>query len=353
MKAEILAVGDELLTGAIVDTNSAFIAGECGILGLEVTRHSCVGDRLGDVTRALKELGERADIGIVTGGLGPTFDDLTRDGAALASGKRLELHEEAMEAIEGFFKSVNLTMVESNRRQALFPEGSLYLPNPIGTAPGFALPIGKALIFFTPGVPREMKLMFKEQVLPRIIERFKDQLKILHVLTLNTFGMTEALIGQHLEAIEKRFPDVKYGTRFHFPEIQIKLYARGEKGPQLIQQAKKAVEEILGDWIFGEDDQSMEDVLDQLIDQKKVSYSITETEQENFTNHSDKSYHLKMHKIFDARTIEIDLDGEKYSYTVPFGDKERQRSFFSTLALDLLRRKILNKKALKDVFEKD
>ena len=159
MKAEILATGDEIRSGALVDTNSAYIAEKLEETGIAVQRHMCAGDDLKVLEDIFREVGDRTDICVVTGGLGPTTDDITAEAAAVAAGVDLIEDEKALSMIAAFFKARNREMTASNRKQALVPRGSKTLYNPVGTAPGFRLKIKQCTFFFMPGVPPEMVRM--------------------------------------------------------------------------------------------------------------------------------------------------------------------------------------------------
>lgn len=170
MIAEILATGDEIRSGALVDSNSAYIARELEDAGVEVVRHTSVGDDPESIVSILQEIACRADIAVVTGGLGPTDDDLTTAAAARAAGVELVLDPRALDSVESFFKARQLPLTPTNKKQALLPAGAQCLMNPIGTAPGFQLKIEGCEIFFLPGVPFEMRQMLTAEVLPRLIQ---------------------------------------------------------------------------------------------------------------------------------------------------------------------------------------
>ena len=226
LRCEILSTGDEVLTGQITDTNAAFLADRMGSLGFEVVRHTTVGDDRAMLAAAFRQLGASADVVLCTGGLGPTVDDLTTEVAAEVLGAELKLDEPALAYMEGLWRSRGRTMPENNRKQALLPEPAEVLPNPVGTAPGFAARIDRAWFFFMPGVPHEMKQMFAEQVVPRL-ERLRDEPTVFDVRVLRSFGLTESATDQALAGLEALFPGVKLGFRAHFPEIQIKLTVKG------------------------------------------------------------------------------------------------------------------------------
>ncbi len=226
MQAEIVATGDEILTGALVDSNSAFLAQQLELIGIGVARHHTVGDSQGDIEAVLCEVSQRVDLALVTGGLGPTTDDLTAQAAASASAVPLVLNLAALADIEQFFAARKRVMTPSNRKQAMIPEGARLLRNEVGTAPGFAMKMGRCWFYFMPGVPGEMRKMFREQVVPHIRKTFGKNLSPARVRTITTFGLPESEVGERVAQVEKLFPGIKLGLRAKFPEIQVKLYGR-------------------------------------------------------------------------------------------------------------------------------
>lgn len=280
MIAEILATGDEIRSGALVDSNSAHIAQELETMGAAVTRHLCVGDDMDQLTAVLGEMAARADLAVVTGGLGPTIDDITAEAAARAAGVSLVLNKTALLAIEAFFASRGREMGPSNRKQAMIPQGADMIPNPVGTAPGFCLSLGKCLFFFVPGVPFEMKQMMADAVLPAIRSRFGKERETVRVKTLSTFGLPESATGEKLEGIESVFPGIKLGLRAKFPEIQVKLYYAGQDEAAvdaLLTAGTEWVRERLGHWLFSETGQSMEEAVGDLLRQKGATLAIAES----------------------------------------------------------------------------
>ncbi|HSO20713.1 MAG TPA: competence/damage-inducible protein A, partial [Desulfosarcina sp.] len=157
MRAEILSTGDEVRSGAVVDTNAAYIAEALESYGIDVQRHVCVGDDVAIIAGELLAIAGRADLALVTGGLGPTADDVTAAAAARAAGAALVESAEALAQVERFFSSRGLAMSAANRKQALLPEGAAVLENPDGSAPGFRMAMGSCRFYFLPGVPREMR----------------------------------------------------------------------------------------------------------------------------------------------------------------------------------------------------
>ena len=280
MIAEILATGDEIRSGALVDSNSAYLAEKLGEIGVEVVRHSSVGDDLVTIISILKEVSSRCDIAVCTGGLGPTTDDRTAEAAARVAGVELLLDPVVLRDIEAFFESRTRTMSESNKKQAMFPEGSERLDNPLGTAPGFMLKIDRCHFFFMPGVPHEMEKMLADHVLPRIRKIRGDERTFFLVRTLSTFGLPESVTGEQVEEITKEFPEINLGLRSKFPEIQVKLYIHGENEDHLNQVLDDATEWVvqrIGRNVFSKEGKSMEAVVGDILREQKATLAIAES----------------------------------------------------------------------------
>lgn len=261
MIAEILSTGDEICSGAIVDSNSAHIAEKLMELDIEVTRHTCVADDLAALAAVLGEIGARADIALVTGGLGPTRDDLSAEAAAAASGARLEKNPQAVAYLEGFFEKFNRQPSASDYKQALLPESAEPIFNARGTAPGFCITIGKCRFYFMPGIPAEMDAMLCEQVIPEIQSRLQPPDQLRRMRTLSVFGLPEARVNDRMSGLSAHFPGLRYGLLARFPVIYIKLSAAGKDPEQLAAELEKGVSwvgEKLGDYLFSTTGQSME-----------------------------------------------------------------------------------------------
>ncbi len=280
MIAEIMATGEEIRSGALIDSNSAYIAAKLEENGVAVTRHTCVGDDLDLLIAAFKEIGSRADIAVVTGGLGPTSDDLTAEAAAEAGGVTLDLNPSALQSVENFFKARKRAMNAANRKQALLPAGAECLRNPIGTASGFRLQIGRCLFFFLPGVPGEMRCMLSDIVLPQLIELMGDQRCFYRDRTLSTFGLTESQTFERLSGLEEAFPQISLGLRVRFPEIQVKLYANGTSDQQLNDDLAAAVRwviEKMGNKVFSQQGDPMEKAVGHLLKEKRATLALAES----------------------------------------------------------------------------
>jgi len=280
MKAEILATGDEIRSGALVDSNSAYISQKLEETGISVVRHSCVGDDSDILTAILREIGGRTDICVVTGGLGPTSDDLTSESAAKAAGVELILNKKALSSVEEFFKTRKRLFNPSNKKQALLPEGSDCLFNPVGSAPGFSLKIDKCHFFFLPGVPPEMRRMLSDKVLPHIENITGKTRTYCQNRTISTFGLTEAAVNEKLTGFSDLFKELKLGLRANFPVIQVKLYGSGENENNLNELLDKAADWIsqkIGKRIVAVNGNSMEKVVGDLLVEKKATIAVAES----------------------------------------------------------------------------
>lgn len=278
LRCEILSTGDEVLTGAVADTNAAFLADQMGGLGFEVARHTTVGDDRAMLGETFHKLAQVADVVLCTGGLGPTVDDLTTEVTAEVLGAKLKLDAPALAHMEALWAARGRPMPENNRKQALIPEPAEVLENPIGTAPGFTVRLGRAQFFFMPGVPREMKRMFAEQVVPRLA-LLRAEPAVFEVRVFRTFGLTESAADQALAGLEARFPEVKLGFRAHFPEIQVKLTVKGADVAAAGARLDAASEDVrarLGGNVFSEGP-AMEEVVGEALRREKATLACAES----------------------------------------------------------------------------
>ncbi|XTZ39670.1 nicotinamide mononucleotide deamidase-related protein YfaY [Salmonella enterica] len=227
LNVEMLSTGDEVLHGQIVDTNAAWLADFFFNQGLPLTRRNTVGDKLDDLISILRERSQYADILIVNGGLGPTSDDLSALAAARAKGEELVLHEAWLKHMERFFTERGRVMAPSNRKQAEIPASAELVDNPVGTACGFALQLNRCLMFFTPGVPSEFKVMVEREILPRLRARFTLPEPPV-CLRLTTFGRSESDLAQGLAHLSLPH-GVVMGYRSSMPIIELKLTGPAEQ----------------------------------------------------------------------------------------------------------------------------
>jgi len=281
MRIEVICTGDEVLTGKIVNTNFAFISQRLEDVGLSVAWETTVGDDRESLLRAFQLAGERADAVIVNGGLGPTVDDLSQEVAAQAAGVELALNDEWLTKMEDFFRRRSRVMPPNNRKQAMLPTTAEIIDNPIGTACGFAVDIGHARFFFTPGVPRELKRMLEEQIVPRLLAKSGLQTAI-HLKRFHSYGLGESHVDALLSGVEALVPDgsVKLGFRAHYPQLETKLTARGRDMDDIrakLAPVEAEVRKRLGNFIMAEDDQTLEGVVLAELTKRQATLAIVET----------------------------------------------------------------------------
>ncbi len=281
MRIEIICTGDEVLTGKIVNTNWSYMAQKLEDFGLSVAWGTIVGDDRAELLAAFRMAGERADAVIVNGGLGPTVDDLSQEVAARAAGVDLALDEGWLARMEDFFRRRSRVMSPNNKKQAMLPIGAEILDNPVGTACGFAMDIGKARFFFTPGVPRELFRMLEEQVIPRLLARGGTP-GVIHLKRFHSYGLGESHVDQLLAGVEALVPDgsVKLGFRSHYPQIETKLTVRGADADDVAGKLAPVVAEVrrrLGNFILAEDDDTLEGVVLQALAARNGSLAVVET----------------------------------------------------------------------------
>jgi nicotinamide-nucleotide amidase len=247
---EILATGDELLSGQLVDTNSPWLMDRLWELGLLVRRKTLVGDDRADLAAILAEATARCDVLVVSGGMGPTEDDLTAECVARAMGVPLELDEASLAAIRERFARLGRVMTPNNEKQALFPRGATVLPNRYGSAPGFTVRLGRAEVTCLPGVPSEFKGLCEELVLPRLAAR-AGEVPAARIVKL--FGIPESHADARMRPLMDANPDVRFGYRAHWPEIHVKWRVAG---PGAVARADAILEEarrLFGDALWTDD----------------------------------------------------------------------------------------------------
>ncbi len=281
MKAEILSTGNEVLTGAVNDTNSAWLASKLIESGIAMERMVCVGDDVKAIAAALSESAERADIVLVTGGLGPTDDDLTARAAALAADDRIVMNRTALLEIQNYFKEKGWNMPEINRKQAELPSKACIIENTAGTAPGFYMDMANCLLVFMPGVPLEMKRMFKTGVKSLIEKRSGLKEKIL-LEKITIFGLPEAEVNIRLREFNENFSGLILGFRANFPLIEVKLFCETAKDHEhcdnsSMKDAKNWVAAKLGRRVVSREGLSMEEEVGRLLTAKKATIAVAES----------------------------------------------------------------------------
>lgn len=276
MNAIILSVGHELTSGATVDTNSAYLAGELCRRGLCVIEHVTVGDDRRAIRDAMVRSAAAAEVVLVTGGLGPTLDDVTREALADALGCTLELDAECLRQIEAFFARRKYPMVESNRVQAMVPAAARAIPNDIGTAPGLAAKLGRADVYIMPGVPSEMRKMFADRVAPLLPAGEGVILqKVLH-----TFGEGESTVGEKIADLMRRGENPSVGTTVSSGIVSVRILAHEPTqatAERSVNEMAVKVRQRLGGIVFGEDGDTMASVIGELLRRGRQTLSTAES----------------------------------------------------------------------------
>lgn len=272
-KAFILLIGNELTRGSVADTNGSLAARELGRIGFQVVGFEIVGDDGQAIERALRASGEKAEVVIVGGGLGPTDDDMTRGAAARFFGRDLVFNPPAWENIEAWFSGLKRKPTPEDRRQAEFPAGAEMIPNRHGTAPGFFFRRGQTRYYFLQGVPREFSAFLEEEIIPRLQKEFSLPPKK-SFLTLKLFGLSESRVGAIVFGLARSFPEVTVGTRFSFPEIWIDF--ESENAPALENLIAQARKEFAG-YLFGENDDTFESIVGKLLKEKGWKLALAES----------------------------------------------------------------------------
>jgi nicotinamide-nucleotide amidase len=281
MRIEVICTGDEVLTGKIVNTNFSYISQKLEDYGLGVTWETTVGDDRDDLLLAFQLAGARADAVIVNGGLGPTVDDLSQEIAAKAAGVELELCNEWLEKMKAYFGRRSRVMPPNNIKQAMLPQGAEVLDNPVGTACGFSVTIGKGRFYFTPGVPRELRRMLEAEIIPRLLAKSGEQTAI-HLKRFHSYGIGESHADSLLAGIEALVPDgsVKLGFRAHYPQLETKLTARGVDMDDIRKKLAPVESEVrkrFGNFILAEDDKTLEGVVLEELAKRGETLTIVET----------------------------------------------------------------------------
>src|SRR5919199_322763 len=253
--AEIVSVGTELLLGELVDTNTAWLSGRLAELGVSLYRHTTIGDNKERIVAAFREAASRADLVLATGGLGPTSDDLTNESLGLATGREMVEYPEARRHVDEMFARLGREPTASNYKQALFPEGSELIPNPVGTAMGALLEHEGTLFATLPGVPAEMERMFEETLEPLIKERSEGAIVS---RTLHFIGLGESALAEKVQDLLDA-SDPTVAPLAGQGKVRLRITARAASPEEAQEKIEPVAEEILarlGDYHFGEDDET-------------------------------------------------------------------------------------------------
>lgn len=276
MKAEILAVGTEILLGDIVNTNAHYLANRLKELGIFVYYQGVVGDNTKRLIDELDLAFKRSDLVITTGGLGPTKDDLTKEAAAEYFNRKLILNEEELKKIEGYFKRRNVLVTENNKKQALIPEGAIVLVNPNGTAPGCIIEQDGKILVILPGPPNEMKAMYDKTVLPYLE---KKQECTLVSKTLRMIGIPEGTMADRVASyLDLENPTVAPYAKDY--DVILRITAKGkdiDAGRKILEPVERELRGILNEYIYGEDEDTIESVLGTYLVKNNIKISTAES----------------------------------------------------------------------------
>lgn len=260
--AELIAIGTELLLGEITDTNSVYLARQLRDIGVNLFFMTTVGDNLLRISSAISDALDRAEIVITTGGLGPTVDDMTRQAVADAVGAPLVFHQSLYDVIAERFRGFGSAMTANNRQQAWLPEAAILIENPVGTAPSFIVESPRGVVISLPGVPREMKYLMRESVVPWLLQKY--QLGVIVARTLRTAGIGESALDDQIgaELLSERNPSV--GLAAHHGCVDVRITAKAadrETAQQLLDEMQVKLHARIGEHIFGSDDDTLEEVV--------------------------------------------------------------------------------------------
>ena len=277
MKAEILSIGTEILLGDIVNTNAQFLSKALADLGIDVYYQSVIGDNEERILKAFKDGFERADIIVTTGGLGPTQDDLTKELAAKYFDKELYLHKPTLEWIKDYLKIKDEEVLESNKKQAYIPEDSIILENKNGTAPGLIINENNKILIILPGPPKEMKAMFNDKVLEYLSDLTGY---IIKSKTLRFLGIGESIIAKKVDNIIKNSKNPTVAPYAKDYEAILRITAKDKNEEicnKLIEEKCNEIKDILGEYIYGEDDDNIEGIVGKILCKKKLTISTAES----------------------------------------------------------------------------
>jgi nicotinamide-nucleotide amidase len=285
--AEILAIGDELLFGQTLDTNSHWISAELDKMSIKVIRRTTIGDQESEILTALRDAEERADIILITGGLGPTSDDLTKPCLAKYFDCEIKMNEQALLEVTTFFKSRGREITEINRQQAALPVCCSMISNPLGTAPGMWFDRNGKVFVSMPGVPHEMEHMMSSTVIPKLSELFKPPI-IVHKL-IRTIGIGESSLSEKISAWEKRLPShIRLAYLPSLGEVKLRLTATGSNRAKILTEINGLIDDFMplaGEYVYGFDEEPLEQTLGRLLRQKDLTISIAESCTGGYVSH--------------------------------------------------------------------
>jgi len=276
---EIITIGDEILIGQTVDTNSAWMGNELNLMGIRINRITSVSDNKDEISSSLNEALSRAEVVLMTGGLGPTSDDITKDTLAGFFGGKLVMDNEVLENVAERLRRRNLQMNENNRRQAMVPDNCKVLKNLTGTAPGMLFEKSGKIVISMPGVPHEMKHIMIEHVLPLLKGRLPEE-AIVHK-NIMTYGIAEAMLAERLETFENELPEeIRLAYLPAYGVIKLRLTAAGNDVKKIRESVNEQVAKlyrIIPDVIYGEDEVMLEEVIGKLLNDNNLTVATAES----------------------------------------------------------------------------
>jgi len=278
MKAEIISIGDEIMYGHTLDSNSAYISQKLADLGIEVVYQTSVGDEVSRIVEAINQAKQRVNLLITTGGLGPTHDDVTMKGIIKAFKKNLVFHPEILEKIKQRYEKRGMEMPQINQNQALIPQGAKYFDNAVGSAPGILVQEEKVIFIALPGVPREMKYLLDEQVVP-YLQSQKIAGKIVHK-KIRTTGIVESALYEKVDDLIKQTKEVKIAFLPGYQGVDIRLTATpkaGKAAEGAVGQIEKKILDRVGEFVYTTDSESPEELVGRLLKEKKMKLAVAES----------------------------------------------------------------------------
>ena len=285
--AELLTIGDEILYGQIVDTNSQWMSAELDKIGIKVIRKTSVGDQEDEILTAFAEAEKRADVILITGGLGPTSDDITKPCLAKYFNCELKIDEEALAEVTEFFVSRGRELTETNRQQAALPVCCTKITNPIGTAPGMWFEKAGKVFMSMPGVPHEMKRMMRERVIPKLLQTYKMP-AIVHKV-IRTVGVGESFLADKISTWEQSLPKhIKLAYLPSLGEVKLRLTGFGDSAEKLqveINTLTEKLNQLAGEYIYAYGDEPLEVAIGKMLRAKKLTLSIAESCTGGYVSH--------------------------------------------------------------------
>ncbi|MBL4908609.1 MAG: CinA family nicotinamide mononucleotide deamidase-related protein [Alteromonadaceae bacterium] len=277
LKVQLLLTGNEIMSGDVIDSNSAMTAQFLKDIGIEVQRKVTVGDELNALVHEIKTMSQQADILIINGGLGPTVDDMTAQALALAANKLIVRHPQAMQHLEGWCQRRNYQLSDPNKKQADLPQHCEIIANSVGSAVGFKLRLNNCGIYCTPGVPSELKLMLEQEIIPELSKKIPDHLKI-SVKRMQVFGIGESNIQKMINENFLDWPnEIELGFRAAMPLIEVKLTARNSQARKLTKIWQDNIKALLGDHIIGDNSVKLNKTVVDLLTKQQQKITIAES----------------------------------------------------------------------------